>query len=259
MLVGMKVLIISDIHGNYDALKSVLESTSFDEVIVLGDLVDYGPDPELVVDVVKELNPKLVIRGNHDQAVAYGVDCRCRDDIHDLSVYTRVNISLTKLSGGQINYLRQLPVKGVVELPAVGTTLVVHASPRNPLYGYVFPWFSDSEVVKELQPSWRLGVGDRTLSDELPYRMYLMGHTHYPLVRRLANAVVLNPGSVGQPRDGDPRASAIVLDARGGDLRIDVIRVNYDVNNVVRKLGELIKDSTYLLRLVNILRSGRVG
>ncbi|MCC6041942.1 MAG: metallophosphoesterase, partial [Desulfurococcaceae archaeon] len=90
----MRVLIISDIHGNYDALKTVLETArGFDYIWFLGDLVDYGPEPHLVVDLVREIKPEVALMGNHDYAVAYNTDCMCAQELHDLSVYTRLNIS----------------------------------------------------------------------------------------------------------------------------------------------------------------------
>ncbi len=73
----MKILILSDIHGNYEALKSVFDKVGkFDEVLVIGDMVDYGPDPEVVIDFIRSLGAK-VVKGNHDEAVASGVDCMC--------------------------------------------------------------------------------------------------------------------------------------------------------------------------------------
>jgi len=72
----MRTLIISDLHGNLPALEAVLNSESYDGVIVLGDLVDYGPFPGEVIDVLRSIEAKI-IRGNHDHAVGYGVDCRC--------------------------------------------------------------------------------------------------------------------------------------------------------------------------------------
>ena len=106
----MRVLVISDVHGNADALRAVLEDAGrWDDVWVLGDLVDYGPEPQVVVDMVRELRPGLVVRGNHDNAVAFGVDCLCDPKVHELSVYTRQAISARLLSREQVEWLRGLP------------------------------------------------------------------------------------------------------------------------------------------------------
>ncbi len=89
---NMRLLVISDIHSNYDALKTVLENEKYDKALFLGDLVDYGPEPAESFDLLKE-NADYFIMGNHDASFAYGVDCNCSQEMHDLSDYTLENIS----------------------------------------------------------------------------------------------------------------------------------------------------------------------
>jgi len=92
-----RLLILSDIHGNMPALEKILESIEkYDDVIVLGDLVDYGLHPGEVIDLLKSIGAKIV-RGNHDHAAAYRVDCRCGEATHWLSVWFRENITLELL------------------------------------------------------------------------------------------------------------------------------------------------------------------
>jgi len=122
----MRVLLISDVHGNYDALKSVLESArGFDYVWVLGDLVDYGPEPHMVMDSVREIKPEVLLMGNHDYAVAYNTDCRCGQELHDLSMYTRLNISYRLLTRDQLDWLRNLKHYERVDTP-LGRAFIVH-------------------------------------------------------------------------------------------------------------------------------------
>ena len=91
----MRILVLSDVRGNVDALKAVVKHAGkWDYLWVLGDLVDYGPEPHIVVDMIRELKPDVIVRGNHDHAVAYNVDCRCNTATHELSVYTRLNFFL---------------------------------------------------------------------------------------------------------------------------------------------------------------------
>ena len=227
----MKVLLLSDIHGNVDALQAVLEhAKGWDEVWVLGDLVDYGPEPHIAVDMVRELKPRVVVRGNHDNAVAFGVDCFCDPLIHELSVYTRQTISLRLLSREQIAWLASLPLRARVEVDGY-ELYVVHGSPVSPLYGYLRPTMPVEELRAQLVlPSARLKPGRRLVEADL----LVVGHTHLAFELEVDSTRIVNPGSVGQPRDGVPGASYAILDTEG--LRVEHYRVKYDVGRVLRKL-----------------------
>ena len=130
--VAVRVFVLPDIHGNADALKVVLEvAPRHDQVWVLGDMVDYGPEPHVVVDLVRGLKPELLVAGNHGYAVAYNTDCKCGEETHDLSVYTRENISYKLLTREQIRWLRSLEVKSRREYPS-RRIYIAHASPGIP-------------------------------------------------------------------------------------------------------------------------------
>lgn len=248
----MKILVLSDIHGNLDALKTILEhAPSWDELWVLGDLVDYGPEPGEVIDLVKSLGPRHILRGNHDQAVAYGVDCGCGEKTHDLSVYTRIKISVKMISREQVEWLRTLsPVERVADkgLEAV----LVHGSPRNPLYDYMLPTLPPEDLRRMLTPPPLSPYGFKGMVTGL----VVSGHTHIPTDIRVGDTRIVNPGSVGQPRDGDPRASCGLLDSETMEFRI--IRVKYDVEKTLFKLKALITDQAIYQRLASILLTGRV-
>ncbi|WP_227410903.1 metallophosphoesterase family protein [Thermosphaera chiliense] len=243
---------LSDIHGNMDALQALMNNVPrWDEVWVLGDLVDYGPEPYEVIDYVRSLSPRHVLRGNHDHAVAFGVDCGCGERTHDLSVYTRVNISMKKVSKEHVEWLKSLsPVERVAEkgLEAV----IVHGSPRNPLYDYMLPDLSFNDYMRMLTPSPLTLHGFRGRVTGL----VVSGHTHIPMDVSLGDVRIVNPGSVGQPRDGDPRASCGLLDTETMEFRI--IRVKYDVDKVLSKLRALITDGEVYQRLASILLTGKV-
>lgn len=247
----MRVLLISDIHANHDSLKSILENArNYDEVIVLGDLVDYGPDPDLVLDEVRLTGAKI-IRGNHDEAVSKNVDCRCGHELRDASEYTRNRISMRKLSDNDRKFLSSLPEVfriDVVEPPLV----LVHGNLQQPLYGYLYPWLSNEEICWSLQErkTYRLSVSKKEC--ELPTSVFVVGHTHHQFLRRVREAVVINPGSAGQPRDGDARASYAIYDTT--DNSIAFYRVEYDVEKVLRRLQELIEDQNIYNKLAGILR-----
>ncbi len=239
-----RILLISDVHGNYEALKAVLNdaySLRFDEVVVLGDLVDYGPDPDLVVDEVRSLKPKAIVRGNHDHAVGYGVDCGCGPATHAVSVYTREEISLKKLSSNDVKWLASLPIRATLKALGLEGVLAVHATPAEELHDYLYPWFSDDRVAASLK--------------DFEGPALLVGHTHYQFtVRRLGKYLIVNPGSVGQPRDGDPRAAYAIVDDEA--TTITLRRVKYDINATTRRLENLIKVREHLELLKKLLRTG---
>ncbi|MCX8196005.1 MAG: metallophosphatase family protein [Acidilobaceae archaeon] len=243
----MKALLISDIHGNLEALQAVLEhARGYDEVWVLGDLVDYGPNPAEVIDVVRGLSPDIALRGNHDEAVAFGVDCGCGEKTHWLSVYTREKVSMRLLGKEHISWLASLPLRAERELQR--RVLLVHASPRNPLHDYLLPTLPPEELRRMLS----VGLRGRLVSADL----VVSGHTHVPADFRVEGIRVINPGSVGQPRDGDPRASYGLLDLESWEFR--VFRVDYPREKTLEKLRPYIEDPKVYAKLAEILTIGRV-
>ena len=230
----MRYLIISDIHANLEALEAVLAAApadTWDRVIVLGDLVGYGADPNAVVDRVRELNPLAVIRGNHDKA------CCGIEDASNFNQVARIAASWTEdtLTPANRDYLRELPAGPVVIDERVE---ICHGAPYDEDH-YIF----DAEDARRA-----LEAGDRQLC--------LFGHTHLPVVFRRNGKVcdgflpegdsdttlllekgvryVVNPGSVGQPRDGDPRAAFAIYDTAGPTLTLR--RVPYAVDAAQRRI-----------------------
>jgi putative phosphoesterase len=233
----MRILVISDLHANWPALEAVLGAQAFDRVIVVGDLVSYGPHPREVVKWVRS-RATVAVRGNHDDALACGTDCRCAPASKPLATATRA-VHRELLPHEDIQFLGSLP--RTASLQDGGQTLfAVHASPRDHLYRYTLtPQASDQHV--------RGQVG-RVQADYV-----LLGHTHLPMVRSSGRCLVVNPGSVGQPRDGDPRASFAVIEDGGVALK----RVAYDVERAVRDLHGLPVPPEIVDRLSSILRAGR--
>ncbi|MEM0015267.1 MAG: metallophosphoesterase family protein [Zestosphaera sp.] len=247
----MKVLVLSDVHGNADALHSVLEDAGgWDYIWFLGDLVDYGPEPHVVIDSIRGLRPEVIVMGNHDHAVVTNGDCMCAPEMRELSEYTRLNISRRLLSEEQVKWLSTAP--RTREVSAGGLRVyVAHGSPRNPLYGYLKPTLTAEELRLALTPS-QVALRPRPVNADV----VLTGHTHIPTDIKVDSIRVLNPGSVGQPRDGDPRASYMMIDADGWS--VEVRRVKYDVTKVVRKLRTLNLEAKYVAWIEDILRNGRI-
>ena len=248
----MRILVVSDIHGNLPALEAVLDAArGYEEVVVLGDLVDYGPWPGEVIDRIRGLGAR-VVRGNHDHAVGYGVDCRCGEDTHWLSTWFREHVTIPSLSRGDKEWLAGLPHR--LSLPGDPETTAVHAAPSNPLYAYLYPWLRDQEACRLLSPSIRLA--SREPRECRARGLYLVGHTHYQLLRVVSGARIVNPGSVGQPRDGDPRASYAIVDLETDEATL--ARVKYDVERVIARVKELRLPKPVEEALIIMFREARV-
>ncbi|MCE4619785.1 MAG: metallophosphatase family protein [Desulfurococcales archaeon] len=248
-----RILVLSDIHGNLPALRAVLSSAQgYDEVLVLGDLVDYGPQPGEVIDELRSIGARIV-RGNHDEAAGYGVDCRCGEATHWLSVWFREHVTIPLLSSNDRRFLASLPLRLNLEV-AGRKGEAVHAAPRNPLYAYLHPWLSDEEACKLTS---RAPLRLTSKEGDCPSgRIIVVGHTHYQFHRYVRGTLILNPGSVGQPRDGDPRAAYAVIDTSTGTVSFN--RVEYPVEETIRRLRELHIPSPYIDALVYMLREARV-
>ena len=232
----MRMLVISDLHANWPALEAVLAAEPYDHLLVVGDLVSYGPHAREVIEYVRR-HAALAVRGNHDEALAHEVDCRCAPASKPLAEATRAR-HREQLTADQVAFLGGLPA--TASLTAGGLTLfAVHASPRDHFYRYTLtPGAPDEHLAEE--------------TSEVEADYVLLGHTHLPLARRVGPRMLVNPGSVGQPRDGDPRASYAVIE--GGDVQLK--RVAYDIEQTVLDLGALGLSEDVTDRLTSILRTG---
>ena len=228
----VRVLIVSDIHANWEALRRIPDG--FDRVLCLGDLVDYGPHPVPCLDWVRERDA-FCVRGNHDEAVAHAVSCRCGESMREASERTR-EIMRDELDPKQLASLGSRPLRAHVELGGVRFQLV-HATPTDPLYTYLRP--SQSE-------RWAEEVA-RVDADVI-----LVGHTHLPMILRFGKKVVVNPGSVGQPRDGDPRSAFAIIE--DGEPRLE--RREYDVDASVAALAVRGLPKPIFEQLAQLLRTG---
>lgn len=228
----MKVLVVSDIHGNFEALRRIPES--FDRVLFLGDAVDYGPDPKSCLNWLRERGA-VAVRGNHDQAVAAGVSCRCNPSMREASEATR-DFTRKALDDADLDFLLVRPLHQAISLGGVRFHLV-HATPSDPLYTYLPP----TQTVR-----WA-AEANRVDADLL-----LVGHTHLPMILRVGRKLVVNPGSVGQPRDGDPRAAYAVIE--DGEPRLE--RVTYDISTTIQALEEKDLPPSVFADLSNLLETG---
>jgi predicted phosphodiesterase len=231
--VSVRYLILSDIHANLDALEAVLAhaADAWDEVLVLGDLVGYGAEPNEVMDRIHALKPAAVIRGNHDKA-ACGID-----DGSQFNSVARLAAEWTgeQLTAANRDYLRALPM-GPVDIDSL--LEICHGAPFDEDH-YIFDGADARHALK---------------SAKRP--LCLFGHTHLPVMFRILSDTLegappdpdvetalsiepngqylVNVGSVGQPRDGDPRAGYGILDNTAREVRLR--RVGYAVESAQRKI-----------------------
>ena len=230
----MKVLLISDLHSNLEPFEEVLNHTSYDEVLFMGDLVDYGPNPVEVFDLLRYIRAKKVL-GNHDAAASFDRDCRSSPATHAASVVTREEITRKLLAPKFLDLLGKAERK--LDLEYDGMKLrALHAAPGDELYRY---------VTKEEAASLDMGGAD----------LLVLGHTHNAYEVKKEGVWVVNPGSVGFPADGDTRASYAILDTK--TRRIAFGRMKYDIDGVISKLRNLVNNQQAFRVLADWLQTGQ--
>jgi len=234
----MRYLILSDIHSNVEALEACIQrgkQAAYDSVLCCGDLVGYGPNPVEAIDMIRDLNP-MVIRGNHDR-VASGLDEPTNFNNHaKLAIYwTRA-----ALPDEYRDYLARLPV-GPMEITP--ESQLVHGAVTD----------EDDYIFTEAEANMNLLLTRKNIT--------FFGHSHFPVVFATNPAgrsvtaptyefdeftaaqcdpnlkLFVNPGSIGQPRDGDPRASFAIWDR--DRARVEFYRVEYDIEKTQSKMREV--------------------
>jgi len=234
----MKILILSDIHANWPALQAVLAAEpQVDGLIVLGDLVNYGPHPAECVRWARDNVPAdWIVQGNHDRAVGCDEDPRCS------APYRLLAAAMQRYTVGRLD----AAAKGyLVTLPACQTNTIgyaryflCHAIPSDPIYGYL--------QLQDARARWEREIHTAGRPDFL-----LVGHTHRPFISLIKSTLIVNPGSVGQPRDRDPRASYALW--RDGDVMLR--RAAYDVAAVAKDLVDCAPPDV-ALPLAGVLHTG---
>ena len=238
----MKTLLISDIHANLTALEAVLaDAGSFDAAWCLGDLVGYGPDPNECAERVAALPNLQCVMGNHDAAALHRIEI----DAFNPEARAALLWTQQQLSPANIAFLSQLP-----EMITVDQITLAHGSPRQPIWEYL--------------------LDTRTATVNFDYfdTLYcFVGHTHLPVIyylpddQRMAHLIVpenttqvtlapraiINPGSVGQPRDRDPRAAYALLDM--DDYTWEWHRVAYDITRVQERMRQAELPERHIVRL----------
>ena len=229
----MRYAIIADIHANLAAFTAVLDDIEHrggvDEVWCLGDVVGYGPDPHQCLELLRQRN-HVCVAGNHDRAAIGKLDTA----YFNPDAAAACHWTAQQLSPEDRQYLESLPL--VIEKDDF---TLVHGSPREPVWEYLLSTSNASENFAYFQS-----------------KFCLIGHSHVPLVFRHTDTgacsfsqlstniglvlgksrLIINPGGVGQPRDGEPRASYAIYDSETGIIKL--YRVTYDISATQNKMAE---------------------
>jgi protein phosphatase len=216
MGVEMRILIISDIHGNIYPLQKVLKTETYDLMICLGDLVDYGPFPDEVTSIIRE-KANYCVLGNHDYSFAFDDECPGTTPEFRKITYEIRNYFKYRLSTENIAFLKTLPLTKEIMIEGQ-SFLLFHSSAEDPLGDYV-TFDQNPEIIKK-----------RMLPDK-PVNVILYGHTHQSGMLKINNVIIFNPGSLGFPRGKDRYPSYAILE--NGQFKIQY--VEYDVSKIVNE------------------------
>ena len=223
----MRILVLSDVHGNLTALEAVISKAgNVDATFCLGDIVGYGPDPNDCIELIRSLPNSTCILGNHDAALIG----RIQTDSFNLEARESINGVKNTLSEANFNFLFALP-----ELSINHEVTLVHGSPRDPIWEYILDTFTAKANLEYFDTQF-----------------CFIGHSHLPVIYeqkmnsmkwrllqsndivKLNSRAILNPGSVGQPRDHDPRAAFAVFYPE--EKIWESHRVDYDITSVQQRI-----------------------
>lgn len=240
----MRILIISDIHANFSALEAILtDSSSFDAVWCLGDLVGYGPDPNECVACIRHMPNLKCIIGNHDAAALMRIDA----DTFNPEARMALHWTQKNLCDASKEFLRGLP-----ELIQNENVTLAHGSPRHPIWEYLLDTHTAGQNFMHFTTFY-----------------CFVGHTHLPAIfsiedegqgtqltipepdtrLQLIPRAIFNPGSVGQPRDRDPRAAYAIYNDETHE--VDYRRVAYDIAAVQARMMDAGLPQRHIQRLVS--------
>lgn len=238
----MKLAVISDIHSNLYGLEAVLKDIGekgVTDILCTGDLVGYGPRPDEVIDLIRKLNIPTVM-GNYDDAIG-NLRLMCGCDYKDERSLQLAEKSLlwTKDNTSETNkqWLRELP-KEIRIIFSGMEILFVHGSPRA-LNEYLYEDTPENYI--------------KDLLDEVGADILVCGHTHLPYIKKTSAGYIVNTGSAGKPKHGNPNVTYVVLEVVGGELIGQIVEVPYNYEDAAKEIEQV----GLPYEFAEIIRTGR--
>lgn len=207
---------MSDIHSNLEALEAVSNDFKNFPIYCSGDIIGYGANPKEVVQWFIKRNVNSVL-GNHDYAITQN-DTKWFNDKAGVSIKWTYN----NLNSNEIKYLKSLQISKIVKINEL-KMLIVHGSPEDKLFEYVHQ-DTHEHLFEEYLKQNKVDI-------------ILMGHTHIPFIWECKNGMIINPGSVGQPRSGNNKATYVLLELNNKKIKkASIKKVSYDIETAAKKI-----------------------
>jgi putative phosphoesterase len=229
----MKIAVISDIHGNYDALEIVLKKAKImnvEHLLILGDIVGYYYHPDKILNALSEWSFDM-IKGNHEYILEDLIANPSKADKIQLKYGSGHQEAINKLSVKQLQFLKDLPETKSVKFGNI-SMLMSHGSPWANDF-YIYPDCDKETVLK---------------CDSLAHDFVLIGHSHYQFVVHNKNSILLNPGSVGQSREKGGKAFWGIIDSNNSSFQM--LSTTYNTQNLITEIGKKDNDVEYLTKVL---------
>jgi putative phosphoesterase len=242
----VKIACVSDIHGNYEALLSVFEDVNengVDFILCGGDIVGYYPNPIECIEIVRN-QCKYIIRGNHDEVVT---SPDFNKQINWFNPYARKSLQWTRNCLCKLDYqahfdfLASLPTQKEIMIED-NKILLAHGTPEKPWEYFIYPFWADNPPFE-----YELRI-DRWFKS---WDLVIIGHTHQAFVynSKTSSKILLNPGSVGQPRDYNPKASYAIIEIDKSKIQARIIRIEYEISETCKSISAASLDDYLCERL----------
>lgn len=229
----MKIAVISDIHGNYDALVEVLKKAKKEKVehlLVLGDIVGYYYHPDKILHLLSEWNFDI-IKGNHENILEDLIADQKLGESIRLKYGSGHQEAINKLTNQQLNFLSGLPETKSLQINEM-SILMCHGSPWSNDF-YIYPDCENETLLK---------------CDSKEHDFVLIGHSHYAFIVKNANSILINPGSVGQSRQTGGMASWAIINTINGCFQL--LTTDYNVEKLLNEVEEKDADIKYLAEIL---------
>ena len=228
----MKIAFISDIHGNYDALKAVfkeMKHLNVKKIYCLGDIVNYYYDPDKCIDLLIK-NKTECVRGNHEEIFLENLKNKKKRKLYAEKYGNSIYINFKILKKKHINFIKSLP-----------KSLNLKIGSKKALITHGAPWKIDFYFYKDVKDKWIKKI------KQYKKEIFILGHTHHPMKLKLNNnKIILNPGSVGQPRNKTKNACWLLVNEKS--MKMKFMETKYDNKKLINKITKFDQGNKRLLK-----------